>query len=200
MTNLNTSLLSKGVFGVGVVAIAGIIGAVHFAQAATNNDTSGYGTTSQQSVAASDTLETAVANDLDSFSGDISGLQNQAQQQLISNDANAAFDGFDTSYNTATQTYADSVSTAFNTFRDQISADATTATSKDQFIDEFNNAKADYLNSLDAAKNQLASSLSNLAGNGNVVKDQFIDGFNSERDAYSNSLEQAKNDFAATLG
>jgi hypothetical protein len=194
----NTHLVSKGLFGVAVVAMAGIVGAVHYAQAATNDNTSGYGTTSDQSTAAANTFETAVVNDTNDFSSDVNNLQSQAEQQL-STGGETDFTTFDSSYNSAVSTYATSVDNAFDTFRAQATSDANTATSKDQFIDEFNNAKADYLNSLDAAKNQLANSLSQLSGNGNVVKDQFIDGFNSDRDAYSNTLEQAKNDFAATV-
>jgi hypothetical protein len=195
-----STLIGKGVFAVGVVAIAGIVGAVHFVNADPTSNTSGYGTSSAQDVAAANTFEAALVDQTNTFTGDIAGLQTQAESQLQSDSGTADFTSFDSQYDTATSTYASQVSTAFDTFRSQVMSYANTATSKDQFIDEFNNAKATYLNALDAAKNQLAASLSNLSGNGNVVKDQFIDGFNSDRDAYSNDLEQAKNDFAATLG
>jgi hypothetical protein len=194
------NLLSKAVFAVGIVAIAAIVGAVHFVQAATPTDSSsGYGTSSATDVAAANTFETALINQTNTFTDQVTALQQQAESQLSSGGV-TDFSSFDSQYNDATSIYASTVSQAFDTFRSQVMSFANTAVSKDQFIDEFNNAKANYLNSLQAAKNQLANSLSQLSGNGNVVKDQFIDGFNNDSADYSNNLEQAKNDFAAVLG
>ncbi len=196
MSSINNSILTKGIFAVGVVAIAGVVGAVNFAQAATNDNTSGYGTGSQQAQTAADKFQAALTSDTNNFTSQVKALEATAQSQLQSGTPVA---NFDSQFNAATTTYTNTTNDAFNNFRTQVAGFANTAQSKDQFIDQFNHAKADYLNQLDAAKNQLAASLSNLGDNANQVKDQFIGSFNADRDAYSNMLEQAKNDFAATV-
>jgi hypothetical protein len=197
---VSTSLITKGIFGVGVVAIAGIIGAVHFASAQTNNNSSGYGTTSSTAVAAANTFEDSLASSTVTFDDQITTAENNLDASLV-NTSGMSVTTFNSEFNTDTLAYANTVGSAFDTFRSQVMADANTATSKDQFIDQFNNAKATYLNSLDAAKNQLADAINQLGGNSNAVaKDQFMDIFNSDRDAYSNALEGYKNTFAATIG
>jgi hypothetical protein len=199
MRTSSYTLLNKGVFGIAVVAMAGIIGAVHFAQAATNNSTSGYGISSNQAAAAANTFQTSLNGDDTNFYNQIITDTQQLKSSLTTVPGTDTAQ-FEASFSTDTNTYNSAVSDAFNTFRNQVTGDANTSVSRDQFIDEFNNAKATYLNAIDAAKNQLADQINQLGGDSNAqAKDQFMDVFNSDRDAYSNALEQAKNTFADTV-
>lgn len=134
----------------------------------------------------------------DIFTDRISALSAQAEARLTP-EGQAATQAFYAQFATATDEYEDSVADAFATFSAAIADAADTAESRNQFIDRFNRAKAEYLNSLDAAKNRYASELSNMGHGANVVKDEFMNGFNAARDAYSNQLEAAKNEFAATI-
>lgn len=198
MIKSSNQFITKAVFAVSVVAVAGIVGAVHFAQAAPNSNTSGYGTTSQQATAAADKFQAGLDSSTITFIEQVATLSATAKSQLQANGV-VSSDTFDANFVAATNTYGAASSAAFDKFRTAVQGFANTAQSKDQFIDEFNHAKADYFNQLDAAKNQLAASLSNLGNNANVTKDQFMNGYNSDRDAYGNNLEQLKNDFAATV-
>jgi hypothetical protein len=181
----------------GIVAMIGF-GAVS-AQTGSSGGT-GYGSGTATDVAAADTFESDVLAYNNTFTQQVQVLETTALAQLQSTSSTTDFSSFNAEFNTATDTYLNTTSNAFDTFRAQVLSYANTATSKDQFIDEFNNAKANYLNSLEAAKNQLADSLGQLGSQANVIKDQFIDGYNTDSAALSNNLEQAKNDFAAILG
>lgn len=202
LTRLQDNTLTARVALVsGTLVIVGLIG-FSAASAATGTPSgTGYGisgTNGQQAAAAADTFQSSVVADNNTFVQQVNALEATAKQQLQAGGV-TDINTFSSSFNAATSAFQNANDNAFNTFRAQALADANTAASKDQFIDQFNHAKADYLNQLDAAKNQLADSLSKLGNNGNVVKDNFMNGFNSDRDAYSNQLEQAKNDFAATV-
>jgi hypothetical protein len=192
-----TARLALMLGSLGIVAMIGF-GAVS-AQIGSSSGT-GYGSGTATDVAAADTFESDVLAYNNTFTQQIQGLETTALNQLKSTSSTADFEAFNTEYNTATATYFNTTSNAFDTFRTEVQSYANSATSKDRFIDEFNNAKANYLNSLQAAKNQLADSLGQMGSEANVIKDQFIDGFNTDSAALSNNLEQAKNDFAAVLG
>lgn len=123
--------------------------------------------------------------------------------KIIADAANASTSkslaSFKSKFGSANTAYDASIASALATFKSQVEDAKSTATSKDQFIDRFNHAKADYLNKLEAAKNKLAGDLSGLGGN-DVVKDAFMNRYNAVKDAYSNQLEDVKNTFAATIG
>ena len=197
MTSISSNLLSKGIFALAVVAIVGTVGAVQFAQAEENTNVSGYGTTGEEAAAAADVFQAGLVSQTTAFTDNVKTLQSTAQQRIGNG---TAVGDFDARFNQASSVYASTTSTAFSNFRMKVTGFANTAESKDQFIDQFNNAKATYLNELDAAKNQFAAALSPLGDNANQAKDQFMNGFNSSRDAYGNNLEQLKNDFAAKVG
>lgn len=198
MFKTKSTLLNKGVFALAVVVVAAIVGGAGFAQAAKNNDTSGYGTNGQQALAAADKLAAACTKCTDQFVAQTKQLTDTAKAQLMGSGAASASD-FGSKYDEATANFNSSLDSAFDDFRTNVNNDASIAESKDQFIDMFNHDKADYLNSLDAAKNQFAAVVSNMGNDANVTKDQFMNGFNHDRDVYGNCLESAKNDFAATV-
>ncbi|RYF64018.1 MAG: hypothetical protein EOO22_25025 [Comamonadaceae bacterium] len=196
MASVSTNLLSKGIFALAVVAIVGTVGVVQFAQAEENTNVSGYGTTGEEAAAAADTFQAGLVSQTVTFTNGVKTLQATAEQRIGSGTASA---DFNMKFDQATNTYAATTASAFDNFRMKVTGFANTAESKDKFIDQFNNAKATYLNELDAAKNQFAAAVSPLGDNANQAKDQFMNGFNSSRDAYGNNLEQLKNDFAATV-
>ena len=196
MSSIHNSLVKKGVISLAAVALVGSTTAVYAAVNATNNTTSGYGNSGQAATDAAVKFANRINTDGNTFTSDVDSLAVTAKAQLADG---TPVDNFTTKFGTATSTYDSSLNTAFNTFYTSVQSAASTAPSKDKFIDAFNNAKAKYFNDLDAAKNNFAASVSNLGNNANVTKDQFIGGYNSTRDAYGNKLEQAKNDFAATV-
>lgn len=222
MIRIKNEMLTKGLIAAAIVAVTGVVGGANLVQAQHEDkpskeqcaasgfrnygqcvrvwaqDDSGYGNSGQVALAAADDFEEAIAEETDVFTGRVDNLTTTAEKQLTPN-GRAATQAFSVRFDEATTEYDQTVADAFADFRAAVTEAAETSESRNQFIDQFNRAKAEYLNSLDAAKNRYASELSNMGHNANVVKDQFMNGFNAARDAYSNQLEAAKNDFAGTV-
>ena len=197
MTVANKSLITKGVFAVSIVAATALVGVVGFAKADTAGG-NGYGTGSEQALAAADKFDADFGSASTSFRDDVAGIVAQSKTELTGAGAAKASD-FQTKFNTASDTYDGDVQNALDAFRTAVQAAKNTAVSKDQFIDRFNHAKADYFNALEAAKNKFADDLNRLGGN-DVAKDQFMNRYNSVKDSYGNELETIKNAFAASIG
>ncbi|HSH56122.1 MAG TPA: hypothetical protein VK983_04855 [Candidatus Limnocylindrales bacterium] len=221
MLKIRNEYLQKGVFALAVVAIAGVVGGVNFAQAAHGDkptkeqceaagfrnfgqcvrvfaqDRDGYGN-GAIAEAAADAFEEQVGEDTDAFTGRIDTLVDEAQDDLTPS-GRAAAASFDTRFEAETGDYEADLDDAFDDFRAAVDDAAETSTSRNEFIDRFNRAKAEYFNRLDAAKNELAAELSGMGHDSNVAKDRFMNGFNAARDAYGNRLEEAKNVFADTV-
>ncbi len=194
MVHKSNQLVAKGVFAIAAVALVGATTATYALTNASTNVTSGYGG-SETAVQASHDFDAAYLTYTSSFAQTVAALSAQAKSQLTAAGA-AQVDQFDEKFAAGTVAYDQKVQTASEKFRAEVAAAINSGESKDKFIDTFNRAKAEYLNSLDAAKNDFAAVVSNLGHNANVTKDQFINGFNSARDTYSNKLEGAKNTFA----
>ena len=195
MKTLNTKLITQGIFAFAVVAVVGTTTAVYAVTNATENNTSGYGTGAENAVSASQQFDASFVTLSSEFDTDIAGIVSSARTQLTPTGA-AALDEFNASFNAESAQLDSNVAAASEAFRMKVVTAMGTGESKDKFIDTFNNAKAEYFNSLDAAKNKFASVVSNLGHQSNVTKDQFMNGFNSTRDAYGNDLEGIKNQFA----
>lgn len=194
MTHSSNQLVAKGVFAIAAVALVGATTAAYAVTNSSSNVTSGYGG-SETAVQASNNFDADFTVYTAAFSQDINQLSAQAKSQLDAKGIGAV-NQFDAEFNAGTAQLNQSVMTASAKFRAQVTNAINSGESKDTFINSFNQAKAEYLNDLDAAKNQFASVLSNIDHGSNVTKDQFINGFNSSRDGYSNKLEGAKNTFA----
>lgn len=194
MVHKSNQLVAKGVFAIAAVALVGATTATYAITNSTSNVTSGYGG-SETAVQASNNFEADFAAYTAVFSQDVAALSAQAKSQLGAT-GDAQVDQFDARFAAGTSEMNESVAAASAKFRAEVTTAINSGESKDKFIDTFNRAKAEYLNSLDAAKNDFAAVLSNLGHSSNVTKDQFINGFNSSRDSYGNKLEGAKNTFA----
>lgn len=196
MSVLQSDLIKKGAFALAAVAIVGSTTAVYAAVNTSDNTTSGYGTTSQEATAAAVMFANSINDSNNDFASDVDALSATAKARLASG---STVDDFNTKFDAATSAYDASLNSAFDMFLTSVQNSANTAESKDMFIDQFNNAKAAYLNRLDVAKNDFAAAVSPLGDNANQAKDAFIGGYNTSRDAYSNDLEAAKNKFADTI-
>ncbi len=189
----DSSLIKKGIFALVVVAIAGATGAV-FAAPNTNQG-NGYGN-QQAAIDAVNKLNEGYNTASTNFVNKVSTAVDTASAKLgESKDT----DKFAAAFNTSSNKYYQSVADARAKFLAAVQQAANTAESKDQFIDKFNNLKANYFNELDAAKNELANSLSPMGDSANQIKDAFMNSYNSARDMYGNELEVIKNDFANTI-
>lgn len=198
----NADLINKGVFALAVVAIVGVVGAVNFAQAAPNSNTAGYGNSGQAVSALARTFHDQNQENGREFSLLVRQIQaayhsDNGNRQPVSTASTQPATEFDASFTAATNTFNATTDQAFEDFQVKVDSLANTAESKDQFIDQFNRAKADYLNELDVAKNAFADAV-NRQGN-NEGKDSFMNRYNQGRDAYSNKLEANKNEFAAGI-
>lgn len=197
MAHKNNQLVAKGVFAVAAVAVVGASTATYAITNSTSNTTSGYGG-SETAIQASRDFDKNYATYTVAFTQEIARLSAEAKAKLgPAGDAEVA--KFDAAYVQGTSELTQSVASASAKFRATVANAINSGESKDKFIDTFNNAKAQYFNDLDAAKNQFASVVSNQGHSANVAKDEFIGGFNSARDSYGNKLEAAKNDFANTV-
>lgn len=198
----NAAIIKKGIFALAVVAVLGTSTA---AFAVVNNQpsstpNSGYGTDGAVANAAMTKLIDGFNTESVAFQSDVDALAATARTDLASVGASDQADIFLAKFDTANSEYDAKLTTAQATFRASVAAAANNAVSKDQFIDAFNRAKAEYFNQMDVAKNDFAAVVSNLGDGANQAKDRFIGGYNSVRDAYGNQLEVIKNDFAATIG
>lgn len=129
------------------------------------------------------------------FANKINSLVNELRARTASP---AEADAFRASYEAASVQFNSRINAAaqgFNQSNDKLNVHV----AKDRYINEYSDARAEYFNQLDAAKNELAASLSNQGHEANVAKDQFMNGFNSSRDMYGNKLEEAKNNFASKV-
>lgn len=197
MVHKSNQLVAKGVFAIAAVALVSATTATYAITNSTNNTTSGYGG-SETAIQASRDFDANYAMYTAAFTQDIAELSSKAKAKLgPAGDAEVA--KFDAAYVQGTSALTQSVASASAKFRATVATAINSGESKDKFIDTFNNAKAQYFNDLDAAKNQFASVVSNQGHSANVAKDEFIGGFNSARDSYGNKLEAAKNDFANTV-
>ncbi len=200
MNTSENNLVKKGLFALAAVGIVGATSSVYAAVGdGTDNSTSGYGTSSETSLAAIDRFNQDFNSLTSDFQSDVNGFIATAKAELQASGTADSADDFQGTFNAASGAYNAEVSDAANDFRTAIQSAASTAESKDQFIDRFNRAKAEYFNRLDAAKNQFAAQVSNFGDAANQTKDRFIGNYNSTRDAYGNDLEQIKNDFANTV-
>jgi hypothetical protein len=195
MNQSNKKLLIQGTFAFVAVAIIGATTAVYAATNNTQNNTSGYGSGVDNALDASAQFDVSYANLSSGFEEDVAKLIADAKAKLNPSDAQAVSQ-FEATFNQQSDVYDSKVMDASAKFRASVLEAMKTAESKDQFIDAFNNAKAQYFNELDAAKNEFAASLSGSGNDANVAKDQFMNGYNSTRDMYGNDLEAIKNQFA----
>lgn len=222
MLRIDKQLRNKGIVAVAVLAVSGYVGAANFVQAAPGDkpskeqcrasgyenygqcvrvwaqDDSGYGNSGTNVVAAADAFETAIDQETDIFTNRVSGLSDEVHKSLDA-EGRTSTDAFDARFSAATAAYDDDLDEAFDNFRSDVENAADTAETRNEFIDRFNRAKAEYLNALDVSKNQYAAELSNMGHGANVAKDRFMNGFNAVRDSYSNKLEEAKNAFADSI-
>ncbi len=194
MAYKSNQIVAKGVFAIAAVALVGATTAAYAVTNPTNNSTSGYGG-NETAISASKDFDADFTAYTAAFSKDVAQLSLQARAQLDAR-GDAQIAQFDSKFASGTTGLNQTVASASAKFRTDVASALNSGESKDQFIDSFNRAKAEYFNSLDAAKNDFAAVVSNLGHNSNVAKDQFIGGFNSSRDAYGNKLEMAKNTFA----
>ena len=196
------NVVKKGVFALAVVAIVGSTSAV-FAQINSqnfnNSDDSGYGNDGEKAIAALDEFNVSFDTQSSTFRASVEDLASAARQELIAAGAEEQVDEFMMKFDMATGKYDEAVNDADARFRAAVADAANKAETKDQFIDSFNRAKAEYFNELDQAKNDFAAVVSNLGDGANQAKDRFIGGYNSVRDTYGNQLEQAKNVLADKL-
>jgi hypothetical protein len=195
----NLKLIKQGLFAIGVVTFIGTTSLVYAAVNDLENDTAGYGTTSEQALAAIDEFNEDFEMYSDDFVEKVKSYVAQAKAALVEAGADEAVDDFDQEFDEQTAMFYMAMDEAVDNFRMRIQSAASLAESKDEFINLFSQAKAEYFNELDAAKNQLAAMLSNMGHNANVIKDQFMNMFNSARDMYGNQLEMIKNEFADTM-
>jgi len=195
MKQQNIELIKKGIFALSVVAFIGTTTVV-YAAVNSNNSLAGYGTTSEQANAAVDQFTADYEELTDSWIPDVKGYVQTARAALVAQGADEAVDDFELDFDTSSFLFYSSVQTAEANFKQRIQNAASLAETKDEFIRLFSEAKNMYFNDLDVAKNQLASMLSNMGHNSNVIKDNFMNSFNSRRDRYSNELEGIKNTFA----
>lgn len=194
MVHKSNQLVAKGVFAIAAVALVGATTATYALTNASTNVTSGYGG-SETAVQASNDFDADFTAYTASFNQSVSALSAKAKADLTATGA-AQVDQFDAKFASGTTELNQTVASASEKFRADVTTAINSGESKDKFIDSFNRAKAEYLNSLDAAKNDFAAVVSNLGHSSNVTKDEFIGGFNSVRDSYGNKLEGAKNTFA----
>jgi hypothetical protein len=196
----NKEILKKGLFAIVVVAFVASTTAVYAAVNNSNNLTvAGYGTTSEQALAAMDQFMLGYEAETDDFVETVRNYLEIARMQLVEAGADQAVDNFDAQFVQSSNMFFNALENAENNFRQRIQSAASLAESKDEFINLFSQAKAQYFNELEAAKNQLAALLSNMGNNSNQIKDMFMNNFNSARDMYGNDLEQLKNTFADTI-
>ncbi len=193
--SINRELLSKGIFALAAIAIVGTTTAAYAVTNSTDNSTSGYGNSGEVAIAASQEFDAAFARLSSDFNTDIDAYVATAKAELTGEGAEAA-DDFQSQFDAHSSTLNSTVAAASDKFRSDVVSALGSGASKDQFIDAFNRAKAEYFNSLDAAKNEFAAVTSNLGHESNVTKDQFMNGFNSTRDMFGNDLEGIKNTFA----
>ncbi|MDQ3007981.1 MAG: hypothetical protein M3Q81_00095 [bacterium] len=106
----------------------------------------------------------------------------------LGNDGSQEVDAFMMKFDTATAKLDTAVANS-----------ASKAESKNQFIDSYSNARAEYFNELEHAKNDFAAVVSNLGNDANQAKDAFIGGYNSAKGVYGDNLEGLRNDHAAHM-
>lgn len=194
MAYKSNQIVAKGVFAIAAVALVGATTAAYAVTNTTNNSNSGYGG-NETAIQASTKFDSEFTIYTAEFNRNISQMSDRARAQLDAR-GDAQVNQFETKFTNGTKDLDQTVAGASAKFRTDVAAALNSSQSKDQFIDAFNRAKAEYFNSLDAAKNDFAAVVSNFGHNSNVTKDQFIGSFNSSRDAYGNKLESAKNVFA----
>lgn len=188
---------TKGLVALAIVGIAGASGLVYAAPDSDANQTSGYGIAPETATDAINRLNDDFQSASEDFRTDVRTLVAAYKDAGVNGNDEA--DAFQTGFATANAELDADMEAARNTFLSRIQEAASTAESKDEFIDAYNNAKAAYFNELDRYKNEFAAAVSNLGHDTNVAKDQFMNGFNRSRDDYGNELEVIKNQFADTI-
>lgn len=197
--------LKKGVAAVFAVALIGASATPAYVSAASgdnegehwNDDETGH--TSTDPEAAYMVWSSSFNATTEQFQEDIASYAEIAKTHLAEEgweDKTTFWAAFDE----ASSDYDKHVTAAGDQFKVDLQTASSVAENKDQFIDAFNNAKADYFNSVEVAKNAYADELSSHGDKANQIKDTFIGSYNSAKDVYGNDVEALKNQFAADLG
>lgn len=193
--NSNKQLIYKGVFALALVAALGTTGVVFAVTNENGNQLSGYNADdANKAMDKFDASFKTFTDDFESSTGD-----NIADTKAALGPNASKIDNFESKFKSESDKYNSAVADAQADFRNSVKDLTDQNVPKDQFIDRFNNLKAEYFNKLDAAKNEFAAAISGFGNEANVAKDQFMNRYNSDRDMYGNKIEQLKNELANTL-
>jgi hypothetical protein len=174
----------------GSVGISTVIG-LGAASALSSNQTT--------DIAAATTFSNAVHTDKHAFRLKVDALESNATSNLQSSTNKGYVKTFSDEFKAASTTFHNAKKSSIDTFKSQITAGDDVATSENQLVNSFNVSAANYMNSIQVAKNQLANSLGQKSSNANDVRSQFVGSLDTDTSNLSIQFQQDKNNFANTV-